>query len=178
MRILSVFVIILIILSACSNGYQTLEEAVQSHWKTPIKVINEDRENQLVYYLDQNQHVLGVYELNDNKYKYDNEQSVGMTFTSEAGLPFLVSANHFEGVGNVIHGAITTDEHTVEKFVLHYKNGETQEVDATNNTFITEYPPFLTKDPVLFFEEMENAVGYDVNGEIIEIWDRNAEIKN
>lgn len=178
MRILSIFIIILFILSGCNNGYQTLEEAVQSHWKTPIKVINEDRENKLVYYLDQNQHILGVYEQEGNKYKYDNEQSVGMTFSSEIGLPFLVSANHFDGIGNVIHGAITTDEHTVEKFVLHYKNGETQEIDAKNNTFITKYPTFLSIDSVLFFEEMENAVGYDVNGEIIEIWDRNAEISN
>lgn len=76
----------------------------------------------------------------------------------------MVSANHIEGIGNVIHSAITTDEHTVEKFVLHYKNGETQEIDAKNNTFITKYPTFLSIDSVLIFEELENAVVYDVNG--------------
>ncbi|MBU8906270.1 hypothetical protein KH400_06655 [Desertibacillus haloalkaliphilus] len=165
-------------LSGCNTGYPSLEEAVQSQWKTPIKVSNQDEENQLVYYLDQTQHILGVYEFENGKYKYNNEQSVGMTFSTEAGLPFLVSANYFDGKGNFIHGAITTDEHEIEKFEIHYKNGEIQESSAKNNTFITEFPPFLTIDAEMFFSEIENAVGYDQNGEIIEKWNGNAELNN
>ena len=30
----------------------------------------------------------------------------------------------------------------------------------------------------MFFSEIENAVGYDQNGEIIEKWNRNAELNN
>ncbi|MFD1737472.1 hypothetical protein ACFSCX_13000 [Bacillus salitolerans] len=53
MRLILLFTTILFILSGCNTGYTSLEEAVQSHWKTPIKVINQDDNNQLVYYLDQ-----------------------------------------------------------------------------------------------------------------------------
>ncbi|WP_246586592.1 hypothetical protein [Cytobacillus gottheilii] len=178
MRLFLLFVAVLAILSGCNTSYPSLEEAVQSQWKTPIKVINHDENNQLVYYLDQTQHILGVYEFENGKYKYNNEQSVGMTFESESGLPFLVSANHFEGIGNIIHGAITTDEHEIERFEIHYKNGEIQEISAKNNTFITEFPSFLTIDVEVFFSEIENAVGYDQNGEIVDKWNRNAELKN
>ncbi|MDE5416136.1 hypothetical protein [Alkalihalobacterium chitinilyticum] len=107
------FVTFLLFLSGCNAGYSSLQEAVQSKWKTPIQVINQDEENQLVYYLDQTQHILGVYQYENGKYKYNNNQSVGMTFSTESGLPFLVTANHFEGIGNIIHGAITTDEHEI-----------------------------------------------------------------
>lgn len=160
----------LIVLVGCNKGYNSLEEAVQSEWDTPIEVINQDKENQLVYYLDQPQHILGIYHYENGKYSYDNEQSVGMTFVSEAGLPFLLSANHFEGVGNIIHGAIKTNKFEVERFVIEYKNGETQEIKAKNNTFITEFPLYLTVSPNAFLSEVENAYGYDKNNEIIESW--------
>lgn len=178
MRLILVFVTFLLILSGCNTGYSSLEEAVQSQWKTPIQVINQDEENQLVYYLDQSQHILGVYKFENRKYRYNNKQSVGMTFSTETGLPFLVTANHFEGIGNIIHGAITTDEHEIEKFEIHYKSGEIQEISAKNNTFITELPLFLTIDVEMFFSEIKNAVGYDRNGEIVEKWDRYAELNN
>lgn len=161
---------LLFLLTGCNRGYVSLEEAVQSQWETPIEVLNQDVENQLVYYLDQTQHILGVYRFENGKYRYDNEQSVGMTFESESGLPFLVSANHFEGVGNIIHGAIRTDKHKVEKFVIKYKNGEYQEIKAKNNTFIAEFPSYLTIKAEEFFTEIDNAFGYDEQGEIVESW--------
>ncbi len=170
MKYMTIFIIIVFILSGCNRGYDSLEEAVQSQWKTPIEILNYDVEKQLVYYLDQTQHILGVYHYENGKYRYDNEQSVGMTFESDSGLPFLVSANHFEGVGNIIHGAIRTDEHEVEKFVIEYKNGESQEIKAKNNTFIAEFPSYLTISVEEFFTEIDNAVGYDEHGEIVESW--------
>lgn len=165
-----IFTISIFILTGCSRGYYSLDEAVQSQWKTPIEILNQDVENQLVYYLDQTQHILGVYHYENGKYSYDNKQSVGMTFDSDSGLPFLVSANHFEGVGNIIHGAITTEEHQIEKFVIHYKNGEYQEVKAKNNTFIAEFPTFLTINVEEFFSEIDNVFGYDEHEKIVESW--------
>ncbi|WP_088102894.1 hypothetical protein [Halalkalibacter urbisdiaboli] len=170
MKDISIVIIILFILTGCNKGYESLEEAVQSQWKTPIEILNHDQDNQLVYYLDQNQHILGVYEYENDEYSYDNQQSVGMTFESDRGLPFLVSANHFEGVGNIIHGAIRTDEHEVEKFVIQYKNGKTLEIKANNNTFIAEFPSYLTISVEEFFTEIDNAIGYDEKGEIVESW--------
>lgn len=164
------FIIVLLILSGCNRSYHSLEEAVQSHWKTPIEIVNQDEEKQLVYYLDNTQHILGGYHYENGKYRYDNEQSIGLQFESESGLPFLLSANHFEGVGNIIHGAIRTDQSEVEKFVIEYKNGETQEIKARNNTFIVQFPSYLTINVEEFFEEVENAYGYDNNNELIESW--------
>lgn len=176
MRLFTIFVVSLFILVGCKGGYDSLQAAVQSQWNTPIEVINQDENNQLVYYLDGPQHVLGVYQYEDGKYKYTNKHSVGGTFSSQVGLPFLVTANHFEGVGNIIHGAVTTEDHQVDKFVLHYKNGETEEVTAINNTFITEYPTHLTVEVRMFFSEFLNAVAYDKDGEVISIWNRDAEL--
>ncbi|OIJ12631.1 hypothetical protein BKP35_10570 [Anaerobacillus arseniciselenatis] len=154
-----------------------MQAAVQSQWNSPIEVINQDEKNQLVYYLDGPQHVLGVYEFKDGKYRYRNEQSVGGTFFSQIGLPFLVTANYFDGVGNIIHGAVTTDRQ-VDKFVLHYKNGEIEEVTAKNNTFITEFPSHLTVEVSMFFTEFKNAVAYDKHGEVISIWNRDGELND
>ena len=104
----------------------------------------------------------------NGRYRYDNKQSVGITFSSENGLPFFVQANYFEGVGKIIHGAIKTDEHEVEKFIILYKNGEQQEIIAKNNTFITEYPKTITTSIEMFQTEIKNVIGYDTHGEIVE----------
>nr|WP_209481443.1 hypothetical protein [Virgibacillus litoralis] len=160
----------LIVLVGCNKGYDSLNEAVQSQWKTPIEIINQDKDKHLVYYLDQTQHILGVYHYENGKYSYDNEQSVGIESESGTGLPFLLSANNFEGVGNIIHGAIKTEKHEIERFVIEYKNGETQEIKAKNNTFITEFPLYLTVSPNDFLSKVESAYGYDKNNEIIESW--------
>jgi hypothetical protein len=74
MRNLTLFIIILSILTGCYRSYDSLEEAVQSHWDTPIKIVNQDAENQLVYYLDQTQHVFGVYHYENGNYRYNNKQ--------------------------------------------------------------------------------------------------------
>lgn len=168
MKKITVSIIILLILSGCNRSYESLEEAVQNEWKTPIEVVNQDEERQLVYYLDNNQHILGVYNYENGRYKYDNKQSVGITFSSDNGLPFFVQANYFEGVGKIIHGAIKTGGHKVEKFIIQYKNGEQQEVIAKNNTFITDYPTSITTSIEMFQTEIENVIVYDKHGEIVE----------
>ncbi len=158
---------VVILLSGCVGRYQTLEEAVQSQWDTPIKVINKDEDKQLVYYLDHSQHVVGVYDYKNGNYSYENEQSVGNTFTSEKGIPFYISPNHFEGTGDVIFGAIASGDKKVDQFVIQYKNGETQEIEAKNNTFIAEFPSHLNIKIVDYLGEIENAIAYDQHGEII-----------
>jgi hypothetical protein len=168
MKKITISIIILFILSGCNRSYESLDEAVQSHWKTSITIVNQNVERQLVYYLDHDQHILGVYHYENGKYRYDNKQSIGNTFSSDKGLPFFVSANYFEGVGNIIHGAIKTDEHEVEKFVIQYKNGENQEITAKNNTFITEFPQFIKTSVEMFLSEIENVIGYDNQGKIVE----------
>ena len=170
MKRITILILILLILSGCDRGYESLEEAVQSEWKNPIEVVNQDEERRLVYYLNDDQHILGVYYYENGRYKYDSKHSVGVTFSSEKGLPFFVRANDFEGAGKIIHGAIKTDEHEVEKFIIQYKNGEQQEILAKNNTFITEYPETITTSVEMFQAEIENVIGYDQHGEIVEIY--------
>lgn len=162
-----VFVALLFVIDSM-RSYNSLEEAVQSEWKTPIKVVNHDEKMEVVYYLDYDQHVVDVYQHEVGKYRYNDRQSTGMRFDSDVGLPFYVQAHHFKGVGNVIYGAIETDEHVVEKFVIRYKNGQSQEISATNNTFIAEFPKFLNSDIMMFQEAIDNAIGYDQQGKIVE----------
>lgn len=169
MKKITIFILVLFTLSGCNKGYESLEEAVQSQWKTPIKIVNQDEDNQLVYYLDQSQHILGTYQYENGKYRYDNEQSVGTGFDSESGLPFLLSANHYDGVGDFIHGAIKTEQE-VDRFVIEYKSGEKQEIKARNNTFITEFPSYLSIGAEEYFAEVKNAFAYDKNNEIIGSW--------
>ncbi|QOR67324.1 hypothetical protein IM538_04070 [Cytobacillus suaedae] len=157
-------VLSLVLITGCTRSYDTLEAAVQSHWDTPIEIVNQDAKNQLVYYLDHTQHVLGVYYYENGRYRYNNKLSVGMRFTAESMIPFFVQAIHIEGVGNIIYGAIRSDEHKVETFVIEYKNGEFQEIKARNNTFIAEYPPYLTTSLEMFQTEIANVIAYDNNG--------------
>ncbi|QOR68928.1 hypothetical protein IM538_13210 [Cytobacillus suaedae] len=149
-------------------GYHTLEEAVQSQWDSPIKVVNQDEENRVVYYLDQTQHVVGIYEYKNEKYFYNNEQSKGMRFTSEKGLPFYIAYDHFVGSGDIVYGAISSDNHVVDHFVIQYKNGETQKISAKNNTFITVLPEHVNKER--FMSEVKEVYGYDKQGNVIETW--------
>ncbi|WP_422122434.1 hypothetical protein DHX103_11560 [Planococcus sp. X10-3] len=167
-KVIITLITLLLLLTGCNRGYDSLGKAVQSQWDDSIEVLNEDAENNLVYYVDQTQHILGVYHFEGGEYSYDNEQSIGTNFESESGFPFFMSANHFDGAGNIIHGAIRTDEHTVEKFVITYKNGESQEIEAVNNTFIADFPSHLAINAEEFFGEVDNAFGYDEQGEIVE----------
>lgn len=162
-------VLVLLLAVSSMRSYDSLQEAVQSEWKTPIEVVNQDEELQIVYYLDDSQHVVDVYQHKDGKYRYNDRQSTGLSFGAEEGiLPFYVQAHHFKGVGNVIYGAIKTDERDVEKFVIQYSNGESQEITATNNTFIIGFPEHLNPDIMMFQNEIDNVIAYDQQGNVIQ----------
>ncbi|WP_231495847.1 hypothetical protein [Paucisalibacillus sp. EB02] len=89
-----------------------------------------------------------------------------MTFAFDSGLPFYIQYKYFDGAGDIIYGAISSEVHQVEKFVIHYDNGEVQEVKAINNTFMSETPANL--DPRNILSKIDVAYGYDKNGEVIE----------
>ncbi|WP_010095576.1 hypothetical protein [Ornithinibacillus scapharcae] len=145
-----------------------LEEAVQSQWKTPINVINQDTERKIVYYLDKDQHVVGIYKYDNGNYIYDNEQSEGMQFSFEEGIPFYVYYKHFEEAGNIVYGAITSDDNEVDKFIISYKNGEKQTISAKNNTFIAPIP--ISIDPDNFMSKIKAADAFDSEGNVIVSW--------
>lgn len=86
-----------------SKGYDTLQEAVQSQWDTPIQVLNQDEENQIVVYLDQTQYVVGLYQYDNNKYTYDREPSEGHSSSSDKGYPLFVKPVQFEGKESIIY---------------------------------------------------------------------------
>jgi len=159
---------LIFIVSGC--GYGTLQEAVQSKWKSPVKVMNNDPKNQLVIYLDQTQYVFGVYEYKNDKYYYDNSQSSGWTSSSDIRIPLLVRAESKKDIGNFIWGAIYTDI-PVGKIYIEYKSGETQETFAVNNTFILEMPDsFDNIEPIMFMGELNDVTVYDEDGTEIVSW--------
>ncbi|MED4018705.1 hypothetical protein [Sutcliffiella cohnii] len=170
MRLTILFMSIVLMLLGCSSsGYDTLQEAVQSQWDTPIQVLNQDEERQIVIYLDQTQYVAGLYQFDNNKYIYDRESSKGHRSSLEKEYPMFVKPVEFEGAEPFLYGAIVTEEHTVSKFVIHYTNGYTQEIPSKNNTIIAEFP-FATQSINDYLEEVDNVIIYDENGEIITSW--------
>jgi len=169
-KILKFFYIsgLLLLISGC--GYNTLQEAIQSKWKTPITVMNNDPKKQLVIYLDQTQYVFGVYEYKNGKYYYTNSQSSGWSSSSNTGIPFLVRAEYKNSIGNFIWGAVYSDI-PVEKIFVEYTNGETQETVAVNNTFVLEMPDtFNNIEPIMFMGEIYDVIAYDKVGIEIVSW--------
>lgn len=162
-------VLVLLFLVDSMRSYDSLQEAVQSEWDTPVEVVNHDEELEVVYYLDGSQHVVDVYQHEVGSYRYNKRQSTGLSFGSNGDiLPFYVQAHHFKGAGNVIYGAIKTDKQDVEKFVIQYSNGESQEITATNNTFIIEFPEHLNPDIIMFQNEIDHVIAYDHQGNVIQ----------
>lgn len=142
---------------------------MQSKWDYPIQVLNQDEVNQVVVYLDKYnddfQYVVGLYQFDNNRYTYDRESSEGHSSSSEKGYPLFVKPVQFEGVEPILYGAVVTENHVARSFVIHYTNGQTQEISAKNNTIIAEYPSFITQDINQYFGEVENVIAYDDNGE-------------
>ena len=83
-----IFIIALFILSGCNRINNSVEDAVQIHWKTPIEIVNQDEEKQLVYYLNNTQHILGVYHYENGKYRYNNEQTIGYSLNRRVDYLF------------------------------------------------------------------------------------------
>ena len=73
-------------------GYPTLDQAVQSNWKTPVKIVNVDLENQLVLYLDETQYVFAAYEQKRGRFHVNADSESGWTASSDHGPAFLVVA--------------------------------------------------------------------------------------
>jgi hypothetical protein len=152
------------------RGFDTLDKAVQSHWKTPIKIFNEDKTNKLVLYLDQTQYVFGVYGYRNGRYYYDNSQSSGWTASSDRGIPFLVRAEAKNNRGNFLWGALYT-EIPIGKFVIEYNNGETQETKAINNTFIIKMPKsYDSYQEINLMGELFNVKAYGEDNKEIQNW--------
>jgi hypothetical protein len=148
-------------------GFSTLDKAVQSQWETPVHVVNKDMINRLVIYKDQDQYVFGVFHLKDGRYYYKNDnQSSGSTASSDRGPALLVRVEPKKHKGNFIWGALYSDI-TIEKFEIEYKNGEIQEVESINNTFIHKVPKAY-EDEQNLMTIFTNVKAYDKDNNIIQ----------
>ncbi len=163
MKKFPILILLIIALSTLLGGcgYNTLEKSIEADWKTPIEIKNIDEDHKLVIYLDKNQYVFDVYEYKNDKYYYNNNQSSGWTATSDNKIPFLVRAEERKGIGNFVWGAVYSKK-TFNLIVVKYKNGETQEIEAVNNTFILKMPESLNKiDPTMLMGELLDVTAYD-----------------
>lgn len=161
---------LLLLVSGCGRGHDTLQEAIQAKWETPIQVVNEDEEHRLAIYLDQTQYIFGVYEYKNGKYAYDNSQSSGWTASSDKGIPFLVRAEYKNDIDNFIWGAVYTDT-PIDKIFIEYENGLTQETKAVNNTFILQMPEtFKGIEDTMLMGEIYDVTAYDQAGSKVVGW--------
>ncbi|GIP30532.1 hypothetical protein J23TS9_56620 [Paenibacillus sp. J23TS9] len=152
-------------------GYSTLDKAVQSQWKSQVGTVNKDEINRLVLYKDQDQYVFGVFHKKYGRYYYKNDsQSSGWTSQSNNGPAFLVRVEHKQNKGNYIWGALYS-EIPIEKFQIEFKNGETREVTAVNNTFIYRIPDVYqeVQEPNLMTTFID-VKAYDKGNKQIKAW--------
>ncbi|WP_127536001.1 hypothetical protein [Paenibacillus illinoisensis] len=151
-------------------GYPTLDQAVQSNWKTPVKIVNVDQENELVLYLDETQYVFAAYEQNRERFHVDEDTESGWTASSDLGPAFLAVAEPKNNSGNFIWGALYSDI-SIAKFQIEYINGETLDVKAINNTFIVKMPlAFQNESELSLMETFNNIHAIDVNHKVIQSW--------
>lgn len=152
-------------------GYSSLDKAVQSQFKAPVQVVNKDQTNKLVIYKDQDQYVFGLFHYRNGRYYYKNDsQSSGWTARSETDTALLVRVETKSTRGNFICGALYSDI-PVEKFQIKYKNGETEEIQSINNTFINRIPMVYqeVKEPNLM-TTFTDVKAYDKENKLIKSW--------
>lgn len=153
------------------RGYSSLEKAVQSEYKSTIQVVNKDQTNKLFIFKDQDQYVFGAFRYRGERYYYKNDsQSSAWTAQSKTGIAFLVNVETKRDKGNFIWGALYTDI-PIANFQIQYKNGEIEEVESVNNTFIRRIPHDYQneKEPNLM-TTFYDVKAYDKDNNLIETW--------
>lgn len=163
----------LLIINGC-NTYKSLDEAIQSKWKSPIKVLYIDNKKNTVIFLDQDQYVFNTFEKIGDKYIYSTDGEDGWTFTAGNGLtPFLFRSLNTKNAGNVFWGAIKTDKKvaTVE-VIFTNRNAAGSQIKMTilvaDNIFIG-YPTqdFFESEITLSREWKFSAKAFDEEGNIV-----------
>ncbi|MEH7452413.1 hypothetical protein [Gottfriedia acidiceleris] len=176
MRYLLLLISIVILLTGCS--YNTLNEAVHSKHKNndTIKIgYVENKKKTLIFTegIKDKQYVFSTFQKKNGKFNYSTKYEDGVTFDSEAGIPFLIRTINIENVGNVIWGALKTDK-KIAKVTIIYKNtkypNEQIEVDipVKNNMFIG-YPDksFFENETTVYQDWEMSGTAYDEKGNVI-----------
>jgi hypothetical protein len=153
------------------RGYSTLDKAVQSQWNTPVYVVNKDLNNKLLIFQDHDQYVFSVFHYRNGRYFYKNDsQSSGWTASSDNGPAFLVRVEPKNNKENFIWGALYSDT-PIEKFQIEYINGEIQEVESVNNTFINKIPmSYEVEQELNLMTTFKNVKAYDKDNNLIRAW--------
>ncbi len=152
-------------------GFRTLEEAVNAEFKSPVQIVNQDAQNRLVMFKDKTQYVLGVYrEWNGRLYYKNDRGSSGWTASTMNGPAFLVVAEKKPDRGNFVWGALYTDI-PVRSFLVEYKNGDIQEVNARQNTFVVKMPEIYRDSSELGAASIVKSVNaYGLDNQLIKTW--------
>ncbi len=152
-------------------GFRTLDEAVNAEFKSPMQIVNQDAENRLVMFTDKTQYILGVYRQWNGRFYYKNDRgSSGWTASTMNGPAFLVVAEKKPDRGSFVWGALYTDI-PVLSFLVEYKNGDVQEVNASQNTFVTKMPEIYRDTSELGAASIVKSVNaYGMDNQLIKTW--------
>lgn len=178
--------ILFLVLSALTgcNSYNSLEKAIQSKWRYPIKILYVDEDKHTVIFLDQSkdkdpdrdQYIFNTFKKSNGQYSYSTDGEDGWTFTADNGLtPFLFRSVNTKDAGNVIWGAIKTDNN-VQKVIVTYVNRSNPDnkievkISVINNLFIG-FPKhiFFNSETSLSTEWKIRAKAIDAKGNIIAV---------
>lgn len=169
-RIVGLIALLMIGLTGCS--YQTLDEAIQSEWDTPVSVLmREDTKNSVIF-LDHDQYVFNTFEEEDGEYRYSTDGEDGWTF-SGVQISMLVRTFYKEGTGPIVWGALKTNT-KLKEIELTFVGREQEDVKHSmtlplvNNAFIG-YPPetlYSSETDAALRLEVQTVV-YDEHGTVV-----------
>lgn len=170
-----VCLIMLLVITGC-NTYKSLDEAIQSKWKSSIKVLYIDKKKNTVVFQDQDQYMFNTFEKKGEKYIYSTDGEDGWTFTADNGLtPFLFRSLNTKKAGNVFWGAIKTDKKvaTVEVAFTNRNASDSQikvTIPVVDNVFIG-YPTqdFFESEIILSREWKLSAKAFDEEGNLVAV---------
>jgi hypothetical protein len=156
---------IVLFLTGCT--YPSIDEAIQSHWKHPIKVLYVDeKKNTVVYLVQEEIYIFNAFEKKDHKFRYSTEGEDNCRITGKSG-PLFIRVLNREKIGNVVWGVVNTDKKaaTVEVTFTNKTNPDIQvkmTIPVKNNVFIG-YPEqdFFGSEESLYNEWTGTAKAFD-----------------
>lgn len=177
-KIITIFFILLFLFIIFLNkyiGYSSLEKVIEASWGNNVKVLDSNKEKEIVIFKifsgnEQETYVINTYKEENGKFKYSKENEEGFIVNS----PYMLRINEFEGVGNVIWGVINDRDlkDLIKEVEIKFENKKTYQNFVVkgvvkNNVFII-IPSIKFENTWFLSEDLSiETILLDNNGNVI-----------
>jgi hypothetical protein len=151
-------------LIGCSS--QTLDQAIQNEWESPVAIVMTEDTKHGVIFKENDQYIFNTFDKSNGRYEYSEDGEDGFRFEG-SNNPLFVRTIYREGRGDIIWGALKTEKEVKEikiTFIDKKKPGNeiSMSVPIVNNAFIG-YPPVQ-----LYHSEIEAATKWAVHAVVVD----------